>query len=267
MVQLPPTHTYERIHICIRSAVVKGVHLPTTRAVKHAKLWPPLIIYPDAEVWTGVITSEPWLLSQGPGLDHAKIILCAFARVCVCKSDTQEKRKRKGAFGGRDPNIFWILRWANDRKRLHTQQKVSTAVAPDKSSVMVFICPAAVCTVWGRLLYHILLSLTLSNIIPRSLIWHKALFCGLILDACSYNQPLWEYMEFLCCHNKVLYWRARRRLKGIMKHVRVSEKDQIGGFESGMGDRREREYLSQNVMIINCTSKYTDSAVYISVKV
>lgn len=27
-------------------------------------------------------------------------------------------------------------------------------------------------------LYHILLLLTLSNIIPRSLFWHKALLCG-----------------------------------------------------------------------------------------
>lgn len=62
-------------------------------------------------------------------------------------------------------NLYW--------KRLLTQEKVS--------AVIICLCPvrctAYICDV-GRYLYHILLSLTLSNIIPRSLDRYKSLFCG-----------------------------------------------------------------------------------------
>lgn len=63
----------------------------------------PLIICPDAEVWAGVITSEPWLLTQRSGLDHARIILPGFFT-----SKTQGKAKR-ASFP--DETIFWICSW------------------------------------------------------------------------------------------------------------------------------------------------------------
>lgn len=85
MVQLPLTHTHECIHPCIHSVVVKGVQLPHDPSSEACQTLTPLIICPDTEVWAGVITSEPWLLTQGPRLVRVRKILCALARVYVFK--------------------------------------------------------------------------------------------------------------------------------------------------------------------------------------
>lgn len=100
------THTHTYIRTLSRC---KGVHLPMTQALKHAQLWPPpLIIWPDTEVWFGVITSEPWLLTRGcTMLGQSSVCGCVFK--CVL---TQKKRERV-LLG---ENIFWVLWWKNDRK-------------------------------------------------------------------------------------------------------------------------------------------------------
>lgn len=59
----------------------------------------PLIIFPDAEVWAGVITSEPWLLTQRSGLDHARIILPGFSQVRRREKQRQQAFRMRQHFG------------------------------------------------------------------------------------------------------------------------------------------------------------------------
>lgn len=68
----------------------------------------PLIIFPDAEVWAGVITSEPWLLTQRSGLDHARIILPGFSQVRHREKQRQQAFRMRQHFGyaPRDENVL-----------------------------------------------------------------------------------------------------------------------------------------------------------------
>lgn len=67
------THASVCVHAWLRGSPPHG---PSSEACQTLT---PLIICPDAEVWAGVITSEPWLFTQRSGPDRARIIPPGFS--------------------------------------------------------------------------------------------------------------------------------------------------------------------------------------------
>lgn len=133
-----------------------------------------------------------------------------------------------GGGGGRSKHILDIevSEWQK-----HLIVLKSRACSADRFPLMTFLSPVG---------SYMRLSTTSSSSWPSLILFHvlsfgiKLCFVDVRTDIrCALLQPApfgitWSFCSN--CHNKVLYWRAWRRLRGIMKHVRVSEKEQIEGF-------------------------------------